>query len=182
MNIVLGVSGSISAYKAADVVSRLTKDGHNVYVILTEGGSKIITPLTLQTLSRHKVYTDTFDEEDPSVVNHIYLAELADVVAVVPASADIIGKVAAGIADDMLTSTILAANNQAIMVMAPAMNTNMYENPIVQANIEKLAGYGYNFIDPKTSLLACGTTGKGALADVDVIVNYIESLEGEINL
>ncbi len=178
MNIVLGVSGSISAYKAADVTSRLTKDGHNVYVILTEAGSKFITPLTLQTLSKNKVYTDTFDEDDPAVVNHIYLAELADVVAVVPASADIIGKVASGIADDMLTSTILAAHNQAIMVMAPAMNTNMYENPILQDNLEKLASYGYNFIDPKSSLLACGTTGKGALADVDVIVNYIENLEG----
>ena len=180
MNIVLGVSGSISAYKAADVTSRLTKAGHDVHVILTDGGSRFITALTLQTLSKNKVYTDTFDEDDPSVVNHIYLADNADIVAVVPASADFIGKAASGIADDMLTSTLLAALNQSIVVMAPAMNTNMYENPIVQGNMEKLASYGVRFIEPKSSLLACGTVGKGALADVDVIVKYIEELEGEI--
>ena len=179
MNIVLGVSGSISAYKAADVTSALVKKGHNVQVILTDGGSRFITALTLQTLSKRKVETDAFTEENPSVVKHISMAEWADVVAVVPASADIIGKVASGIADDLLTSTIVAANNQAVMVMAPAMNTNMYENPIVQSNIEKLQSYGYRFIEPKSSMLACGTMGKGALADVDVIVDYLDSIKGE---
>lgn len=176
MNIVLGVSGSISAYKAADVTSALVKRGHNVQVILTEGGSKFITALTLQTLSKRKVETDAFTEEDPSVVKHISMAEWADVVAVIPASADIIGKVASGIADDLLTSTIVAACNQAIMVMAPAMNTNMYENPIVKSNMQKLESFGFRFIEPKYAHLACGTTGKGALADVDVIVDYLDSL------
>ncbi len=180
MNIVLGVSGSISAYKAADVTSRLVKKGHDVHVILTDGGSKFITALTLQTLSKNKVETDGFEENDPKIVKHIDLAEKADVVAVIPASADIIGKAASGIADDLLSSTLVAAMNQAIMVMAPAMNTNMYYNPIVQNNMETLASYGYKFIEPKSSLLACGTTGKGALADVDDIVEYIENLEGEL--
>ena len=107
------------------------------------------------------------------------MAQWADVVAVVPASADIIGKAASGIADDLLTSTIVAAANQAVMVMAPAMNTNMYENPIVQSNIEKLQSYGYRFIEPKSSMLACGTMGQGALADVDVIVDYLDGSKGE---
>ena len=153
MNIVLGVSGSISAYKAADVTSALVKKGHDVQVVLTDGGSRFITALTLQTLSKRRVETDPFTEADPSVVKHIEMAQWADVVAVVPASADIIGKAASGIADDLLTSTIVAAANQAVMVMAPAMNTNMYENPIVQANIEKLKGYGFRFIEPKLSLI-----------------------------
>ncbi|MCI7392915.1 MAG: phosphopantothenoylcysteine decarboxylase [Clostridiales bacterium] len=177
MNIVLGVSGSISAYKAADVTSALVKKGHDVQVVLTDGGSRFITALTLQTLSKRRVETDPFTEADPSVVKHIEMAQWADVVAVVPASADIIGKAASGIADDLLTSTIVAAANQAVMVMAPAMNTNMYENPIVQANIEKLKGYGFRFIEPKSALLACGTRGKGALADVDVIVEYLDSID-----
>ena len=176
MNIVLGVSGSISAYKAADVTSALVKKGHNVQVILTDGGSRFITALTLQTLSKRKVETDPYAEEDPSVVKHINMAQWADVVAVVPASADIIGKVASGIADDLLTSTIVAAANQAVIVMAPAMNTNMYENPIVRSNIKKLADYGYRFIEPKSAMLACGTEGKGALADVSDIVEYLDSI------
>ena len=139
MNIVLGVTGSIAAYKAADITSRLKKLGHNVDVILTENGSKIITALTLQTLSKNKVYMDMFEEITPTEVKHISLAEKADLV-----------------------------------LIAPAMNTNMYENPIVQENIEKLKSLGYQFIEPKESMLACGTLGKGALADVDVIVDIVE--------
>ena len=139
MNIVLGVTGSIAAYKAADIISKLKKLGHDIDVILTESGSRIITPITLQTLSKNKVYMDMFEEIDHKEVKHISLADKADVV-----------------------------------LIAPAMNTNMYENPIVQGNMEKLKGLGYRFIEPKESMLACGVTGKGALADVDHIVEIIE--------
>ena len=174
MNILLGVTGSIAAYKAADITSRLTKYGHNVDVILTESGSRIITPLTLQTLSRNKVYMDMFEEITPSEVKHISLAKKADVVLIAPATANIIGKIAYGIADDFLSTVVMAAANDTPVFIAPAMNTNMYENPIVQDNIEKLRSYGYRFIEPKESLLACGDLGKGALADVDTIVEIIE--------
>ena len=135
MNIVLGVTGSIAAYKAADITSRLKKLGHNVDVILTENGSKIITALTLQTLSKNKVYMDMFEEITPTEVKHISLAEKADLVLIAPATANIIGKIAHGIADDFLSTVVMAAANQAPVYIAPAMNTNMYENPIVQENI-----------------------------------------------
>ena len=174
MNIVLGVTGSIAAYKAADIISRLKKLGHEVDVILTESGSRIITPLTLQTLSKNKVYMDMFEEITPKEVKHISLAEKADLVLIAPATANIIGKIANGIADDFLSTVVMAAANTTPVYIAPAMNTNMYENPIVQANIEKLRSYGYRFIEPKESLLACGTVGKGALADVDDIIKVIE--------
>ena len=174
MNIVLGVTGSIAAYKAADIISRLKKLGHNIDVILTESGSKIITPLTLQTLSKNKVYMDMFEEITPQEVKHISLAEKADLMLIAPATANIIGKIAHGIADDFLSTVVMAAANQAPIYIAPAMNNNMYENPIVQENIEKLKSLGYQFIEPKGSMLACGTLGKGALADVDVIVDIVE--------
>lgn len=177
MNILLGVTGSISAYKAADITSRLTKLGHNVDVILTENGSKIIPALTLQTLSKNKVYMDMFEEITPSEVKHISLAKKSDVILIAPATANIIGKIAYGIADDFLSTVVMAAANHTPVYIAPAMNTNMYENPIVQDNMAKLRKYGYRFIDPKESLLACGDLGKGALADVDEIVNIIDSIE-----
>ena len=177
MNIVLGVTGSISAYKAADITSKLSKAGHDVHIILTDGGSKFITPLALQTLSKNKVHTEFFEEGNPKEVKHITLAENADILVIAPASANIIGKIAGGIADDLLSATVMAAATMTPVYLAPAMNTNMYENPIVQANIEKLEALGYKFIEPKESLLACGVTGKGALADVDVIVDIIEKAE-----
>jgi len=177
MNIVLGVTGSISAYKAADITSKLSKAGHDVHIILTDGGSKFITPLALQTLSKNKVHTEFFEEGNPKEVKHITLAENADILVIAPASANIIGKIAGGIADDLLSATVMAAATTTPVYLAPAMNTNMYENPIVQANIEKLAALGYKLIEPKESLLACGVTGKGALADVDVIVDIIEKAE-----
>lgn len=177
MNIVLGVTGSIAAYKAADIISRLKKNGHDVDVILTKNGSKIITPLTLQTLSKNKVYMDMFEEITPKEVKHISLAEKADLLLIAPATANIIGKIAGGIADDFLSTVVMAAANNTPIYIAPAMNTNMYENPIVQENIEKLKSWGYRFIEPKESMLACGTLGKGALADVDAI---IEAVEGSI--
>ena len=174
MNIVLGVTGSIAAYKAADIISRLINLGLNIDVILTDSGSKIITPLTLQTLSKNKVYMDMFEEITPKEVKHISLAEKADLMLIAPATANIIGKIANGIADDFLSTVVMAAANTTPVYIAPAMNTNMYENPIIQANIEKLRSYGYRFIEPKESLLACGTVGKGALADVDDIIKVIE--------
>lgn len=177
MNIVLGVTGSISAYKAADITSRLAKAGHDVNIILTEGGSRFITPLALQTLSKNKVHTEFFEEGIPKEVKHITLAENADILVIAPASANIIGKIAAGIADDLLSATVMAAAVTTPVYLAPAMNTNMFENPIVRGNIEKLKSLGYRFIEPKESLLACGVTGKGALADVDDIVRIIESAE-----
>lgn len=174
MNILLGVTGSIAAYKAADIISRLKKLGHNVDVVLTESGSKIITPVTLQTLSKNKVYMDMFEEITPSEVKHIALADKADLVLIAPATANIIGKIANGIADDFLSTVVMAAASRKPVYIAPAMNTNMYENPIVQRNIETLKSYGYHFIEPKESLLACGVVGKGALEDVDKIVDIIE--------
>ena len=174
MNILLGVTGSIAAYKAADITSRLTKLGHNVDVVLTESGSRIITPITLQTLSKNKVYTDMFEEITPNEVKHISLAKKADVVLIAPATANIIGKIANGIADDFLSTVVMAVANHTPVYIAPAMNTNMYENPIVQDNIKKLKSFGYRFIEPKESLLACGDLGRGALADVDEIVEIIE--------
>ena len=167
MNIVLGVTGSIAAYKAADITSRFKKLGHNVDVILTESGSRIITPITLH----------MFEEITPKEVKHISLAEKADVLLIAPATANIIGKIANGIADDFLSTVVMAAANHTPVYIAPAMNTNMYENPIVQGNIDKLKGLGYHFIEPKESMLACGVLGKGALADVDDIV---ETIEGSI--
>ena len=177
MYIVLGVTGSISAYKAADIANRLHKNGHDVHVVMTDGAQEFITPLTLQTLSKNKVHADEFEEYDPTIVKHIDLAGNADVVLIAPATANIIGKIAHGIADDLLTVVTMAAANQAQVIIAPAMNTNMYENPIVQENIEKLKKHGYLFIEPKESHLACGTTGKGALADVDDIVAFTEGVQ-----
>lgn len=174
MYIVLGVTGSISAYKAAEIANRLHKDGHDVHVIMTEGGSRFITPLTLQTLSKNKVHIGEFEEYDPTVVKHIDLAGNADLVLIAPATANVIGKIAGGIADDLLTAVVMAAFNQAPIYIAPAMNTNMYENPIVQENMEKLRGLGYHIIEPKASRLACETTGKGALADVETIIDTVE--------
>ena len=175
MKVLLGVSGSIAAYKAADITSALTKLGHDVKIILTDGGSRFITPLALQTLSKNKVHTDLFEEGIPDEVKHITLAQEADLFLIAPASANIIGKVASGVADDLLSATILAAANQVPIYIAPAMNANMYKNPIVEENIEKLKKYGYNFIEPKEAMLACGVLGKGALADVDTIVEVIEN-------
>lgn len=171
-NILLGVTGSIAAYKAADIANHLVKRGYRVDVILTDGGAKFITPLTFSTLTKNKVSTDLFDETVPSDVQHISLAKRANLCLIAPATANFIGKVANGIADDMLTTVVMAMKDVPIYI-CPAMNTNMYDNRIVQENIEKLKNYGYLFIEPKESLLACGDLGKGALADVDKIVETV---------
>ena len=172
-SIILGVTGSIAAYKSADIISSLIKINYSVNAVMTKGGSQFITPLTLQTLSKNKVYIDVFQEDCPSEVKHITLAQNADLLLIAPATANIIGKLACGIADDMLTSLSLAVNNIPKLI-APAMNTNMYNNPVVQENIEKLKKVGYEIIEPKESILACGDIGKGALADVSVITSAVE--------
>ncbi len=172
-NILLGVTGSIAAYKAAEIVSGLTKAGHSVDVILTKGGAEFITPLTLQTLSKNRVFTDMFQLDYPREVEHISLAKKADLFLVAPASADAIGKLANGIADDMLTTVALAVGGIP-KLLAPAMNTRMYENPAVQENLARLERYGYRLIGPKEALLACGDTGRGALADVDEILRAVK--------
>jgi len=177
-NIILGVTASIAAYKAADIANTLHKDGYNVEVILTHGATKFITPLTFETLTKNRVYTDVFDENYPREVQHISLAQKADAFVIAPASADIIGKIAGGIADDMLSTVVMAVKGIPVLI-APAMNTNMYENPIVQDNIAKLKKYGYEFIEPREAMLACGVKGKGALAEVGDIVAQIESRLGK---
>lgn len=171
-NIVLGVTGSIAAYKAADITNSLTKSGNNVDVILTKGGMEFITPLTLQTLSKNRVCTDVFQFDDPREVKHISLAKKADLFLIAPATADIIGKIANGIADDMLTSTALAMNGIP-MLIAPAMNTRMYENAFVMENIQKLKRHGYQIIEPREAMLADGDKGNGALAEVEVILQAV---------
>ena len=167
-NVVLGVTGSIAAYKACDIVSRLRKQGVDVHVILTRAGAEIITPLALETMSANPVVVDMLHRENPWEVEHISLAKRADVFLVAPATANFLGKAAHGIADDMLTTTILAT--RAPVLVAPAMNVNMYENPVVQENIALLKKRGWHFIEPDAGLLACGDVGKGRLAEPEAIV------------
>lgn len=172
-HIILGITGSIAAYKAADIANALTKEGNAVHTIMTKSGTEFITPLTLQTLTKNKVYTDMFEAYEPSKVEHISLARRADLFLVAPASADFIAKAAAGIADDMLTTVLLAFCNKPI-VICPAMNTAMYENPITQRNIKMLREYGFHFAEPREARLACGDLGRGALADVETIVSKVK--------
>lgn len=166
-NVVLGVCGGIAAYKALDVVSALRKKEVNVDVILTKHAAEFVTPLTFQSLSYNAVIVDMFEEPKVWEIQHISLAKKADLVLVVPTTANIIGKIANGIADDMLSTTIMAT--KAPVIFAPAMNTNMYENPIVQNNITRLKAFGYEFIEPASGRLACGDEGKGKLPDPKLI-------------
>ncbi len=170
-NIVVGVSGGIAAYKACDVVSKLKKQGFEIDVIMTKNAQEFVSPLTFQTLSNQTVVTDMFETPSDWNVEHIELAKKADVFVIVPATANIIGKIANGIADDMLTTTIMAT--EAKKVIVPAMNTKMYHNPFVQENILKLKRHGYYFIEPVSGLLACGDTGKGKMEDPTVIVEEL---------
>lgn len=170
-NIVLGVTGGIAAYKSAEIVSRLKKKGAEVYCIMTQNAQEFISPLTLRTLSNNPVVTSMFDEPGTWDVEHISLADKADIFLVAPATANIIGKVANGIADDFLSTTIMATKGRVIFV--PAMNIHMYENKIVQENITKLKTMGFNFIDPVVGNLACGYSGKGKMAEPETIVERI---------
>lgn len=170
-NVVLGVSGGIAAYKALEIISLLVKQNINVDVIMTKSATQFVTPLSFQSLSQNMVICDMFAEPRAWEIQHISLAQKADVLLVAPATANIIGKVANGIADDMLSTTIMAS--KAKVIFAPAMNTNMYENPIVQDNIKKLKSFGYEFINPIEGRMACGTTGAGKFESPNVIVDRV---------
>ena len=170
--IILGIAGGIAAFKAASIASSLTKKGAHVRVVMTESAQKFITPLTLQSLTKHPVMTDIFDEPDPSELAHIAWADEADLIVVAPTTANVLGKVAHGIADDMLTTTIMASTTPVLFALA--MNVNMYNNPIVQDNIRYLREKGYLFAEPQEGYLACGWTGKGRLMEPEDLVAYIE--------
>ncbi|HZJ57755.1 MAG TPA: bifunctional phosphopantothenoylcysteine decarboxylase/phosphopantothenate--cysteine ligase CoaBC [Clostridia bacterium] len=171
-NILIGISGGIAAYKAADLTSAMIKLGAGVKVVMTENATKFIHPLTLESLSGNQVYHDTFHTTDRYDIEHIALAKWADVFIIAPATANVIGKAAGGIADDLLSTTILATDAKTIF--APAMNTVMYQKGVVQDNIKKLKALGYTFIPPGSGRLACGDWGEGKLADVDDILKVLE--------
>ncbi len=169
--VILGVTGSIAAYKIANLSSMLVKLNCDVHVIMTKNALNFINPITFETITKNKCLVDTFDRDFEFDVKHISLAKKADLILVAPASANIIGKVSNGIADDMLSTTIMAS--KATTIFSPAMNTNMYENKIVQDNIKKLMDYGYKFIEPASGFLACGDKGKGKLPSEELLVSYI---------
>lgn len=174
--VVIGVTGGIAVYKALDVISALRKKDIEVHVIMTESASKFVNPLTFQSISQNMVVTDMFAEPRAWEIQHISLAQKADLMLIAPATANVIGKISNGIADDMLSTTVMAT--KAKVLIAPAMNTNMYQNQIVQNNISKLKDFGYKFIEPASGRLACGDIGIGKLADVNTIVErVIEELE-----
>lgn len=169
--VVLGVTGSIAAYKIANLASALVKLHADVHVIMTQNATNFINPITFETLTNNKCLVDTFDRNFQFNVEHVSLAKKADVFMVAPASANVIGKIANGIADDMLTTTIMACKCKKFI--SPAMNTNMFENPIVQDNIKKLEHYGYEIIDPACGYLACGDTGAGKMPEPETLLSYI---------
>lgn len=171
--IVLGVTGSIAAYKIASLASMLVKQHASVHVIMTQNATNFINPITFETLTGHKCLVDTFDRNFEFQVEHVSLAKQADLMLIAPASANVIGKMAHGIADDMLTTTVLAC--KAPVYVSPAMNTNMYENPIVQDNLRTLEKYGMKVIDPASGYLACGDTGAGKMPEPQTLFAYIEA-------
>ena len=173
-NILVGVTGGIAAYKSAGIVSLLKKKGYNVKVVMTENATKIIGPLTLETLSRNRIYVEMWDSNPHYEVEHISLADWADMVLIAPATYNIIGKVANGIADDMLTTILSAVSVRKPVFFALAMNVNMYENPILKENIDKLKSFGYRFIDAEEGLLACNYSAKGRMSEPEDIVDEIE--------
>lgn len=175
--ILLCVTGGIAVYKAVALTSKLTQSGAEVKVILSNSATKFVTPLSFQALSRNYVYTDTFEEHNPSVIAHIDLADWADVIIIAPATANIIGKLANGIADDMITTTLLATN--APVWLAPAMNVHMYDHPAVKKNINTLSQMGYSFIEPSEGFLACGYVGKGRLEEPEKIVENLSQYFNE---
>ena len=172
--ITLAVTGSISAYKAADITSQLTKLGLEVKVLMTPAARKFITPLTLQVLSKNPVGLDVMIEEDPQRIEHINIGKETDIFLVAPASANTIAKLAMGLADNMVTSTALALPQGTKKLLAPAMNTKMLEHPATQRNLKLLQDYGYQIIQPRHATLACGDQGSGALATVESIVKAVK--------
>ncbi|WP_129726819.1 MULTISPECIES: bifunctional phosphopantothenoylcysteine decarboxylase/phosphopantothenate--cysteine ligase CoaBC [Bacillaceae] len=179
-HVLLCVTGGIAVFKAAALTSKLVQEGAIVKVIMSASACKFVTPLTFQALSRHEVYTDTFAEKDPSVISHIDLADWADVILVAPATANTIGKLANGIADDMITTTLLAAT--APVWIAPAMNVHMYEHAAVQQNMLTLQRFGYHFIEPGEGFLACGYVAKGRLEEPETIIALLKEFWQEKQL
>ena len=173
-NILLAVTGSISAYKAADLTSQLTKLGHQVKILMTPAATAFITPLTLQVLSKQAVLVEVMTEEDPKQIQHIDLGKEADLFLVAPASVNTIAKLAHGFADNIVTSTALALPSEVKKFLAPAMNTKMLDHPATQNNLETLKSYGYQIIPPREALLACGDQGSGALASIETILTTIQ--------
>ncbi|WP_330684035.1 bifunctional phosphopantothenoylcysteine decarboxylase/phosphopantothenate--cysteine ligase CoaBC [Petrocella sp. FN5] len=171
--ILVGVCGGIASYKAIEIVNALCKKDYDVHVIMTKNATEFIGPLTFQSLSHNPVVTDMFNPIDKWDTKHIQLAKKADLFLIVPATANIIGKIACGIADDMMTTTIMATT--APVIIAPAMNTNMWENPILKDNIHKLSAYGYRVLETEQGHLACGDIGRGKLLDWQDIIKIVES-------
>ncbi len=178
-HILLGVTGGIAAYQAADLIGMFRSRLADTRVIMTRAATRFVTPLTLETISQHRVTVEMFTKEDHSAVEHISLAQFADIVVVAPATGNFIGKIASGIADDMLTTTVMAV--RAPVIVCPAMNENMWLNPIVQENVRKLKSYGYRFVDPEFGEMACGGEGWGRLARLDVILTSVMAAAREID-
>ena len=172
MNIVIGVTGGIAAYKIAELTSKLKKKNHQVQIIMTKNATEFITPLTLETLSNNKVMIDTFDRNFEYDVKHISIAKKADLFVIAPCTANMIAKIANGIADDLLSTTVLATKSK--VLVCPAMNTNMYTNQITQDNINKLINYGFDVMETEKGLLACNDIGYGRLAAIDTIIEKID--------
>ena len=171
-NIILGVTASIAIYKACDIVRRLKEQDFSVNVVMTQEAAELIRPIVFSSLSGNKVYCGLFQEPEAWEIEHVSLADKADLILVAPATANIIGKIASGICDDMLTCVVAAS--KAPVLIAAAMNENMYRNKITQGNIKKLKALGYKFIEPKVGRLACGKTGVGCLADVETIIKTVK--------
>lgn len=176
MRIVVCVTGGIAAYKTASLVSILKNRGDEVQVIMTNHSTKFITPLTFKTLSKRNVIVGMFEEQNPEYVSHIHYGQDWDLIIVAPATANNLGKVVSGIANDMVTSTIIASTKPVLFV--PSMNTYMYENKIVQKNIETLKSYGYYFVEPDIGMLACGVEGKGKYPQINKIIEKIDEILG----
>jgi phosphopantothenoylcysteine synthetase/decarboxylase len=173
-NIILGVTGSIAAYKACDIVRLFVKSGANVTCIVTENALKFVTQTALRTLSKNAVHSDMFEVPEKYNVEHISLADSADIIVIAPATANVLSRLAAGAADDLLTSTVLASTKK--VLICPAMNANMWAHKATQKNVEILKSYGYFFVMPGIGELACGATGAGRLADLSEIVKTTEKL------
>ena len=174
--VLLGISGSIAAYKACELVRRLMDVGADVHCVMTENACRFVTPLTFQALSRNQVHADLFGPASSWDAEHVSLADMASLAVVCPASANIIGKMAAGIADDLLSTVLMAAASRVKVLVCPAMNHHMFANPVVQENIRKLRGLGYLFVDPEEGTLASGARGQGRLARIEVILEKIKPL------
>ena len=173
-NIILGVTASIALYKACDLVCRLKDENFSVTVVMTKESEELIRPIVFQSLSGNKVYRGLFELPEAWDIEHISLAEKADLVLIAPATANVIAKIASGICDDLLTCVVCAT--KAPLLLCPAMNENMYKNQIVQENIKKLKAYGYRFVGPKEGRLACGKTGIGCLAEVETIIKEVKKI------